>query len=285
MELQSLFDDVEKGLTYMYANPYSFPVKQSIQNSSGVYFNILAGRLEDGTFGSKSIYVNEYTKDVYSTTHLVYKGQDLTLDSSRLTTFRCALLAAYVLYKELQHLPPTPVIGILGVGRINKMTIDLIETFAQPNYVFINGTRNPNKGLSSLTQGIADRVEIGLGNASACDVLLACTSNNDVDELYTIESFPNVSLTIAQDGGYTLDNDFRENAVLFSDYPKQIQAHIYDEFPHGCNRTFNPLTRNDAYKFSDDIPLRGYYLYGTALMDILVAQWYIDGRLPLNING
>lgn len=265
---------LEQEYKYQTENNLDFPVKTTFMVDSGRYMNVLSGRLSTGLVGSKTIYVNEY--DGIIDAEIVMNSPGVKhlsrIDASFLTVYRSALTAAFVLHKtgRLDNW-----IGFIGGGKINHMTALLLNKLGASGFVLIGGRQNVEKNEGCFGKVIGKKLLTGYDNLKKCDTLVVCTNNNKKENLITKKMAPKVSMVIAQDGGYTLAPDWRNDWTAFSDYPKQLVAHFDEEFPYDDRKKDKPivlplgLLKKNTYHI-------GVYLYGTIVADLVTAQYYIE---------
>jgi hypothetical protein len=221
-------------------------------------FTTMSARLLDGTVGSKTIYVDEESGDMKSTTILYSPdGMMKAVNSDGLTRTRCALMAALSIERfftpeSIKHL----VIGFIGNGRINNETERVLrELFGAKQFKY--------KARNGCFINFDD-----------VDVVISCTTSDSQEDQISFGIAPNASLYIAQDTGWLLDQSFRANCISYSDYPDQIMAHYKNEFPWDSGKySFKPL-----YRISEEEEAQEYllpvavYLYGVAIADVVVAE-------------
>jgi len=274
-ELVQLFEQLFNEYDFMEKTPENFPYKQSFLENSGLYVNVLSGKLSDGTIGSKTVYVNEY--EGLLDAEIVMKVPGIKhlkrLDAGFLTVFRSGLVAAYVLWKSKKL---DKKIGFIGGGKINLMTAQILSMMGCTDFVLIGGRYNVAKNEQWFSMVSDRKIETGFEKLKDCEVLVACTNNNDKSDLIRIKHAPRAQMVIAQDGGYTLASEWRNRNLNLSDYPKQLVHHFREEFPYDRGRFKNQVYQINLLR-GDDNNI-GVYLYGTIVADLIAAKFYIENR-------
>lgn len=274
-ELATLFAHLRDEFNFQNENPENFPFKQSFLENSGYYVNVLSGKLSDGTIGSKTVFVDEYSGllDAELVMKIPNAKTMVRMDAGFLTVFRSGLVAAYTVWRtgnlDLK-------IGFIGGGKINLMTAKILSLLGCRDFVLIGGRKNVSKNESVFSTVTGVKFETGFEKLKDCDVLIACTNNNDKADLISIKHAPKAKLVIAQDGGYTLASDWRLRNMNFSDYPAQIVNHFKEEFPYDRGRFKNQVFQINLLRERDSNI--GVYLYGTIVADLVAAKFTMENQ-------
>jgi hypothetical protein len=260
----------------------SVPIRHGADGLIEAYVNSMFARLADGTFGAKTVYVDE-TAGTLSAATTVFDGDgDLEgmVDSAALTADRCGLMTAFAIDQAFDCTDYSKMIlGLVGVGRINLAVARMLhEILGIRRFMLKHGPTGKTRGLGVLIPG--DTLEASAYHQlSMCDVVVSCTTNANRDTMMKLPD-PAISETrlyIAHDGGWLFDESFREHCIAYADHPQQIDA--AHDFPFD---EYNPLVsaifdlnalHGQACSGSPAI----VYLSGMAMSDVIMAQEQLRG--------
>ncbi|MDX5370575.1 MAG: hypothetical protein LPL29_14490 [Alphaproteobacteria bacterium] len=240
------------------------------------FVNTMTARLRDGTFGTKTVYVNEATGALSARTTVFGKHGDLigTVRSDDLTALRCGLMTALAIELYMGGLPERMKVGLIGTGRINLMVARVLkELIPKVSFIAKGSPRDPEKNLKEIPA----RLPFFLSEFGECDAVVSCTSSESEDEVLQIEQFglkrtsDRPMAFIAHDGGWIFGESFRQAFYNFSDHPEQMLKD--DDFPFDRGRyEFNDLNKLRTFGVvGPDGPVN-IYLSGMAYTDVIVAH-------------
>lgn len=274
MDLISVIDDLKKeyehAVHYMGSNHEgAHPVKSSDileyypNKTAKAYTNALYARLSDGSFGSKTIYVNEETGVTSGWCMAASKDGVVkaSIESSWVTQIRCGLMAALCLNYRFGGEAISPRIAIVGKGKIASGVFSVIKNLGRITVVRKNGTaQHYNKFTGHWEEVILDKLV-------KFDVVISCTSEYEKENVIAADKFPDAKLFIAFDSGYYLGPEFRtaENIWSCADHPKQLTAHFHSEFPWDFRAISFSCLDTLAYRKPEKAVA---YLYGLAMSDV-----------------
>lgn len=243
------------------------PKKQCINLSfvDGVcveQFTVLPACDFHGNFGTKCIYVNDVTGE-YKEKYIL--NNDTVLDYTGLTFERCAVMNSIV--ADMMDLPAHPKIGFIGNGRINFATAKWMPDASE--FVIHGRKGNEGKNFDMFASLKKTTVDVDFSELNTCDIVFVCTNSYLEKDLISANELKCPKLVIL-DCGYTLNEDFRREYRLFSDYPEQLLAHWKYEFPFDkVPHQFMPITSN-VLKASKKVAV---YLHGCGISDLSMAKF------------
>jgi len=255
----------------------SVPVRCGAEGLIEAYANVMFAILADGTFGSKTVLVDEPAGTLSAVTTVFDKDGDLegTVDSAALTATRCGLMTAFAIDQAFDCTDYDKlIVGLVGVGRINIAVARMLnEILGVRRFMLKHGPSGKTRGNAILIPG--DTLEASdYHQLNMCDVVVSCTTNANRDTMMKLPD-PAISETrlyIAHDGGWLFDESFRDRCLAYADHPQQIDAG--HDFPFD---EFNPLVstifdlnalHGQACSGSPSI----VYLSGMAMSDVIMAQ-------------
>jgi ornithine cyclodeaminase/alanine dehydrogenase-like protein (mu-crystallin family) len=219
-------------------------------------FTVMPSMDRTGNFGAKTIYVNDETGEYRE--QFVLNGK--AFNYSHLTAIRCALVAR--LCVDMLGIK-TSNVGFVGNGRVNLE----IRKELSPDRVVIHGAKGrEGKNAHLFATCIVDK-DFSLLNK--CDVVFVCTNSFKAEDLIsTKELHPDYLIVL--DCGYALDESFRQDYPLYSDYPEQLRNQYDEEFPFDKRKdyVYKPL----SCAVLDNPPRACVYVHGCGICDLSVAK-------------
>lgn len=209
-----------------------------------------------GNFGSKGIYVNDITGEYKET----YTLNGDAIDYSGLTIHRCALMAKLVIELSGEICGK---IGFIGNGRINLA----IRNLMCPRYAIIHGA--PGRYDKNKDKFSPCIVDTDFSHLNKCDAVFVCTNSYSKDLLISANELK-CKFVICYDCGYTLDEGFRREYELFSDYPEQLENQYDEEFPFDMHKGYEYKSILDEnFKRAEK---KCVYLHGCGINDLSMAK-------------
>ena len=230
------------------------------------YANVMPCVLSDNTFGCKVVHVNETYGSIQGTyLGVAPNGIPFSVDASRLTSLRCAVMAAYCL--SILKPPGSEVrVAYFGAGRINCCTSALISRHWRASAVVCGSPTNPDRNSHMFPDGtIFRRSPVDI---VSCDALFTATNTTSPSDVIHHSRLTGPRLFVSQDGGFILGPSFRRAYRNISDSPTQLESQFADEFPHDTARPrFEALSGITEYHLTSCV-----YLNGIACADAVVAR-------------
>lgn len=235
-----------------------FPVKGTHEEAH-VYINHMCATLSNGISASKSIWVDEDTRQMKQILSLFGRdGQAIhhwVDETGELTSFRCGLMAALCMKLYFGDDCGGQAVGYIGFGKINSMVANVL--FRALGERFREGyITNSLRGHESFL-------------ARECQVIISCTNNFDLSKRYWPHEFRKAELFISFDGGWTLKVSEPVLGVV-SDHPEQLKVYQQDEQIRFLSD--DNLLQMNSY----DAEIA--YLHGLAVSDAVVAA-FLAGEL------
>lgn len=252
-----------------------FPLQTTEDGAFLRQVGVMMGRLSIANVcGSKTLYLNEMTGELQSTT-VMYgpEGQRWQIDSAHLTRVRSGFMAALAASRFMAMTPQTRV-GFIGNGLLNLATARIFnDLFGVSQFVIRGSVRCRGRNWQEFAK-ITDHILVDAGDKPDylrdCDVVISCTNESFRDGLTEYEEVQGPKLFIAQDSGFQLGPSFRRETDCWSDHPEQLRDHWQYEFPWDeappkmikCLAESHPWDRKKP---------QSIYLYGIALADLVIA--------------
>lgn len=260
----------------MYAHPQNYPHKHAFYvRDYEEFVNVLTGRFGD-MVGTKMVYVNEREQKISAKltyTDLSKKNEFTTLEFGNYTLLRSAISAAYAVQRGGCI---GGKVGFIGGGRINILTASILANLGTTQFALIGGRKDSEKNREVFEEITGCNFVTQFDD---CDVVVSCTTNDSREDLYSVIQAPRAILTIAQDGGFTLDETWRHKKfALLSDYPAQMNSHLADEFIFDKEMHLMGYDLTHLNKFY----CAGVYLYGTIAADMALVRVLNSDNVAFN---
>lgn len=277
LALSRLLDDLDIEIARMTTQ--TNPPKQSImidETDDGLwsFVNVMGARLSDGSFGSKTVFVDEarnrhegdvlhYDRDG----RLIYQ-----LPSAKVTPWRCAMMAALALgYRDIDNRH----VGIIGAGAIGVAVANVLARLAedlQIKKITVKTGQRPLLNVN-LMPDLADMTDNYL-DLEGCTTLITATNHVGEPLETNIDSMP--IEVVAFDQGWLLGPSWRDEYLNYSDMPAQLAKCAVDEFPHDDDldevANMAPIQSMSTEVFKLNSPRTACYLYGVATADLVVGR-------------
>lgn len=284
---QAVLDELE--LEYAEMSGDSNPPKQSIplaevehDGSLRRYVNVMGAKLSDGTFGSKTVFVDELdNKTGGLVTHFGADGSLLyTLPASLVTPLRCAMMAALCLsMRRLGEKRDVTIVGRGELGLAIANTLWILRKELEIQGIISVAGRHIYRNQRRLLPGIQTDFWVlkdfkdswGDWNSKPTSTLITATNNDGSDLLHPGPGSP--AEVVSFDGGGLLSPAWRHSHTNYCDYPHQLRQHLNTEFPYDGPAGFlghiMPLNELRRSKRDD---ATAAYLYGIAMADLVVGR-------------
>lgn len=222
------------------------------------YINFMSAKLSNGFTATKQIMVDELSGLVLQNLELYDpQGKWCWMTTDPVTTYyRCGLMAALCMKLYFGEDWKNQSVGFVGWGKINKVTRDVLNSLeVKSDYPLLQKDGNP-------------------AHLHACDIIIACTNNFDLEKRHKASDFKKAKLIITQDGEWTIDS-VGVARTEFSDHPEQLESQIDHEFPG----EEMPFTCDNLLGLERKVnSLAICYLHGLAVADAVVAHYLYEER-------
>lgn len=283
--LRKDFDDIKR--EYARFSDLHNPTKNTISvcpsYSQDYYFTTMMSRLSNGYFGAKTIHQNETESKIVSRTVVFNPQGDVVVDcdSSELSRYRCGVMAA-IAYSKFFDVQPNGresqvSIGYLGFGRINRLTAQVFkELFGIYRLKVFKRNMVVDWGpeLKDFEIQLCHPREMW-----DCKAIISCipapsyrTKDTSFDFATFSQSGQHPMLFITQDGGWTLNETFRQHTQTFLDHRALLPFHPQAWFPYDedMSKILVSDMNNPRFSVHSGKP-SAVYLYGIAMADVIIA--------------
>jgi hypothetical protein len=262
----------------------SVPIRNDQQGLIEAYVNTMFARLGDGTFGSKTVYVDEPAQALTAITALFDRNGNYggSVAADKLTAERCGLMTAFTIEQAFDCTDYSKmIVGLVGVGRINVAVARMLnEILGIDKFILKYGSGRGRRIKDAPIPGDVFAVP-HYRDLHLCDVVVSCTTNANRETMMQfsdVEGFhQRPSLFIAHDGGWLFGESFRERCIPYADHPAQIDADHdfpFDKFNPGVSAIMN---LNHLHQLGCNSTPCIVYLSGMAMSDVIMAQEYLRG--------
>lgn len=288
MSIQAIIKDFED--TYIsgqYENPPKISIPLRVDPETGEhidYCNVMVAKLKDGYYGTKTISIaqsGDCSQAVLSTFNhdgsTIHRGADQ--DFLRATMMRCALISKMVIDKDPRVQTDRLTIGVIGLGNIGQMCIDLLSE--HHILLYARGITERAKAVSIANSFSLKYFSIVSTYRAVCasDYVITATNANQNSPLIEFDDLNQVTPTkfISFDSGYIVGPSIRESYLYYFDSKSQGWDYLHDEdeFPHddtsgyvGSGGSMRDLLTEDHSKESYSL-----YITGMAVFDLILSRY------------
>lgn len=242
------------------------------------YVNVMGGLLSDGTFGSKTVFVDEdrgrMAGDVL---HYKPNGELIySLPSKLVTPLRCGMMVALALsYRTLKHERDVLIVGSGEIGVATASVLWALRGELNIGSLSVKTGRRATLNRDRLPVGVDQTPNINRADDST--TLITATSHNG-PPLETEDLIAVPEETVSLDSGLLLGKSWRQHAFSFCDHTLQMSKVLDAEFPHDGDTLNDPFLfqrrTQPLDKLAELLPgmCSATYLYGIAIADLVIGR-------------